>query len=832
MPQLLLNCRAWSHVALAAMLALSASLSVAADGKPAASPASASGVVVGEPASLTMVPDKVTLAGRRSRQQVLATGNYANGEVRDLTTATEYVSNNPQVARIENGVIYPVANGTCQILAVVAGKAAKVDVTVQGMENPHPFSFKNEMLAALTKSGCNLGACHGSPSGKGGFRLSLRAYDPPLDIMTLRTEYYGRRTNIVSPDESLLLRKPLMELAHGGGRRLKKGDPSHKIMEGWISEGLRLDPTAEPDVTSIQVLPEGRVFQKDGNRQQLLVLAHYSDGSIRDITQIACYSSSAETVARVGEDGLVEKVSRGETAILARYLDKMATSYITFLEDVPGFAWNNPPENNFVDTYVFGKLKQLQILPSELCSDEEFLRRAYLDATGRLPTVEESERFLSDASPNKRDLLVDALVETDDFASNWTLTLGDVLRANAKRLNPTGVAKFRQWLYECVRTDMPMDQFARDLLTAKGSAYTNPAANYWRASRDPQDATETTAQLFLGIRIQCAKCHNHPFERWTQDNYYGIGAAFARIGRKNAADATEEVIFVAKGGEVTQPRTGKQMKTHLLLKGDIDVPADQDRREVFANWLTSAENPFFAKASVNRIWGQLMGRGIVEPVDDFRDSNPASNATLLERLAQEFTKNSFSRKWAVKTIMKSRTYQLSSRKNQFNANDEIYFSHANTRLLSAEQLLDAICAVTSVPETFPGAPAGTRAIELVEPPADHYFLKIFGQPQREMACQCERSNESNLSQALQMINGPVVHNKLRDAKGRIHQMVEANKSDDEIITQLYLSALCRKPVEKELEAAKKHIASNPDRKLAMEDVGWALLNSKEFLFQH
>ncbi|MFM8584702.1 MAG: DUF1549 domain-containing protein, partial [Planctomycetaceae bacterium] len=354
--------------------------------------------------------------------------------------------------------------------------------------------------------------------------------------------------------------------------------PSHQIMAGWISEGLRLDAATEPDVVKIEVLPEVRVFQKDGPRQQLLVLAHYTDGSVRDITQIACYSSSAETVARVGEDGLVEKVSRGETAILARYLDKMATSYITFLEDVPGFTWNNPPENNFVDTYVFGKLKTLQILPSEICTDEEFLRRAYIDATGRLPTIEEAQRFLADTSPTKRDQLVDALVETDDFASAWTLTLGDVLRANSKRLNATGVHKFRQWLYECVRTDMPMDQFARDLLTAKGSAYRNPAANYWRASRDPQDATETTAQLFLGIRIQCAKCHNHPFERWTQDNYYGIGAAFARIGRKPGGDADEEVIFVAKGGEVTQPRTGKQMKPHLLLKGEVDVPAESDRR--------------------------------------------------------------------------------------------------------------------------------------------------------------------------------------------------------------------------------------------------------------
>jgi hypothetical protein len=787
---------------------------------------------VGSPEGLSIVPEKFVLHGKRSRQQLAVTGLYAGRNVRDLTGAVEFVSSAPEIVKIEKGIAFPVANGSAQIVARVAGQEVKTDVSVQGMESESPVSFKNATLAALTKAGCNMGACHGSPSGKGGFRLSLRAYDPELDIMTLRTEYHGRRTNIVSPSESLLLRKPLMELAHGGGRRLKKSDPSYEILHDWIAEGLKLDAPSEPDVVKIQVLPEDRVFQKEGDRQQLVVLAHFSDGSVRDVTAIACYSSSAESVARVNDDGLVEKLARGETAILARYLDKMATSYITFLEDVPGFVWNNPPEKNFVDTLVHAKLQQLQILPSDLCSDEEFVRRAYLDAAGRLPTAAEANAFLTDANPAKRDLLVDALVDSDDFASYWSLTTGDILRSTSKKLNPVGVQKFRLWIYEAIRTDMPLDQFARELLMARGSVFHNPAANYWRASRDPQDATETTAQLFLGIRIQCAKCHNHPFERWTQDNYYGIGAAFARVGRKPGAEATDEVIFVARTGEVTQPRTGKQMKPHLLLKGDVDVPADVDRRQVFAEWLTSPDNPFFAKASVNRIWGQLMGRGIVEPVDDFRDSNPPSNAPLLDKLAEEFVQNGFSRKWAVKTIMKSRAYQLSSRKNNFNANDEIYFSHASPRLLSAEVLLDSICQVTAVPETFPGAPPGTRAVELTEPPADNYFLKIFGQPQREMACQCERSNESNLSQALQMINGPVVHNKLRDANGRIAKLLASGKSDEEIINELYLAALSRLPVATEVEAAKKHIAASSDRKLAMEDVGWALLNSKEFLFQH
>lgn len=661
-----------TFAALTAGATLWQGMSASAADKPAA--AAVQPVDVGEPAGIVIIPEAFVLNGARARQQLAVTGQYANKDVRDLTPSVELVSTAPQIARVEGSVIYPVANGTAEIIAVIAGRAAKVSVTVKGLDQPDPVSFKNETLAALTKSGCNMGACHGSPSGKGGFRLSLRAYDPVLDIMTLRSEYYGRRTNTVSPDESLLLRKPLMELAHGGGRRLKKNDPSHRILHDWIGEGLQLDKPAEPDVVKIQVLPENRVFQKEGNRQQIIVLAHLADGSVRDVTSIACYSSSAESVAKVNDDGVVDKVSRGETAILARYLDKMATSYITFLEDVPGFAWNNPAEKNFIDALVDQKLKTLQIVPSEICTDEEFVRRAYLDATGRLPTVEESQAFLAEASPDKRDRLIDGLVETDDFASFWTMMTGDILRSNSKKLNVTGVQKFRLWLYESIRNDKPLDQFARELLTASGSVYHNPAANYWRASRDPQDATETTAQLFLGIRIQCAKCHNHPFERWTQDNYYGIGAAFVRIGRKPGSQTNDEVVFVSKGGEVTQPRTGKQMKTHLLLKGDVDVPADQDRRKVFADWLTAPDNPFFAKASVNRIWGQLMGRGIVEPVDDFRDSNPPSNAPLLDKLTEEFVKNGFSRKWAVKTIMKSRTYQLSSRKNQFNANDEIYFS--------------------------------------------------------------------------------------------------------------------------------------------------------------
>jgi hypothetical protein len=783
-------------------------------------------------APLELQPGSVQLHSARARQQLIVTARLGTNDIRDVTAEAAYESSDPNIAVVENSVVRPVGNGSAIITARFGELSATVPVTVATFEVASPVSFDSETLAALTKAGCNMGACHGSPSGKGGFRLSLRGYDPPLDVLTLRTEFYGRRTNLFNPDESLLLKKPLMEVAHGGGRRIREGDPVHTALRQWIAEGMRLDPEGHATLQRIEVLPKQRVFHETGTRQQIIVNGYFSDGTVRDLTALTVFSSSAETVATVDETGLVKKAGRGEAAILARFLDKMDTSYVTFLEQVPGFAWTNPPEHNFIDQLVDQKLQQLQIPPSELCSDDEFLRRATLDACGRLPTIAETQAFLNDLTPDKRARLVEELLASDDHAAFWALKWADVLRVNSGKINPQGVAKFNRWIYEGVLNDQPMDQFAVDLLTASGSVFENPPANYWRASREPTDATETTAQLFLGIRIQCAKCHNHPFERWSQDNYYGISAAFARLGRKNGPTPNDEIIFVQDAGDVTQPRTGRTMPVHLLLKGDVDVPAGEDRRAVFAEWLTAADNPFFAKSVVNRIWGHLMGRGIVDPVDDFRDSNPPSNAPLLDELARQFVANGYSRKWAIRTIMNSATYQRSSRTNELNESDEIYFSHATTRMLTAEQLLDAICAVTAVPETFPGVPVGTPAAHLPEPPKDHYFLKIFGQPQREMACECERSNESNLSQALQMINGPTVHNKLRDDNGRINQMIVAGKSDEEIITALYQSAVARNPSSEELQASQNHIASSENRRFGLEDVGWAVLNSKEFLFQH
>ena len=820
------------QTALMLALALLPAVFTMAEEKPAAAEGQLEPIVVGTPQKIEVFPTQIKLDTVRRRMHLIVTGSYADGSTQDLTRSAEFVSANPNVATIEKGVARPKADGQTEIVVRVAGQELKVPVEVANQAKPDPVSFNYGTLVALSKQGCNSGACHGAPSGKGGFRLSLRAYDPVLDTETLIREVFNRRTNVVDPESSLLLKKPLMEVAHGGGQRMKKGDLSFELLRDWIGEGLHTDAADAPHCVKVEVYPSMRILKRPAHTQQLLVLAHFSDGSVRDITEQAVFTSSDEGVASVDEHGFVTGHDRGESAILVRYLEKMETSYIMFLKDIKGFQWNNPPAKNYVDELVFKKLQQMQILPSDACNDEEFVRRIYLDVIGLLPTAAEAQAFLADASPDKRAKLIDALLERPEYAEFWGLKWGDLLRVNSKKVSGPGVHKFRHWIVAAVRDNMPYDQFVAALLSAQGSTLENPPANYFRTAADTNDCSETTAQLFLGIRIQCAKCHNHPFERWTQDNYYGISAFFNRIQRKKGAGADDLIVFVARSGEVTQPRTGKQMKPWLPLSGDVDLPGEDDRRDALIAWISGKDNPLFPHAAVNRLWGHLIGRGIVEPVDDFRASNPPSNAALLEALAKDFVAKGFDQKHIIRTILNSRTYQLSSRKNEFNQTDTRYFSHAQTRLLAAEQLLDAICQVTGVDEKFKGLPSGMKATQLPSPDVDNYFLKVFGQPPREMACQCERATESNLSQALQMINGPLVHGKLRDANNRFRKLVAANKSNEEIITELYLAALCRQPTPPEVEAAVKHLAAQTDRLQGLEDVCWALLNAKEFLFQH
>lgn len=789
--------------------------------------------VVGEPAEIAFESPSVELQGPRAFQQLLVTGRYADGEVRDLTRSVEYSVAEAGVAGVDaKGVVRPTGDGETQVVARVAGREASCAVSVRGFEQPSPVHFHHEVIAALTRSGCNSGACHGTPSGKNGFRLSLQGYLPDQDYLVLTREFYGRRIDLLAPDASLILQKGAARTPHEGGRRFGPDQEAYRVVRGWIAEGGAAPPADGPQLVRLEVVPKRRVLRNDARNQQIVVVAEFSDGARRDVTALTAFSSSDPSVADVSKTGLATFQERGSVAVLCRYLHLVENAKLSYLKDVPNFAWTDPPANNYVDEHVFAKLKELQILPSDLCSDAEFVRRVHLDAAGVLPSRERVEAFLADQDPEKRAKLIDEVLERREYADLWALKWADVLRSTRKLVAYRGAHNFRRYLVDVFSRNVPMDRFATELLTSSGDTMMRPEANYYRVARDPQECAEATAQLFLGVRMQCAKCHNHPFERWTQDDYYGLAACFARVGRKAPAPQGErEIVFAARTGEVNHLRTGQVMPPKA--PGEPPFEADsEDRRTLLAQWLTAAGNPFFAKSVVNRIWFHLLGKGIVDPVDDFRDSNPPRNEELLDALADDFVKSGYDFKGVVRTILNSRTYQLSARPNEFNETDEKYFSRAYPKLLPAEVLLDAVSSATGSPEKFPGLPLGTRAVELPDGEIGHEFLQAFGQPSRELVCECARESETTLTQALNLINGDVVHAKLRDPNNRVHQMLASGADDDAIVQALYLTTMSRPPVDAEIQAVKAHLAKIGDRTKAFEDVQWALINSKEFLFRH
>jgi hypothetical protein len=783
------------------------------------------------PASLAIEPAQASLVGRRATAQLLATAQDAVGDLADRTRAVEWISLDPAIAKVDGrGRVTPVADGQTTIVARGGSLEARAAVTVSKMGDPAPVSFRRDVIPALSQAGCNMGACHGTPTGKGGFRLSLRGYLPGDDHRVLTREAAMRRLDPLAVETSMILRKPLGELPHEGGLRLTRGTKSFEYLHDWIAEGAKDDPQA-PTAVKLEILPGARILHAPNTTQQVVAIVHYADGSSRDVTPICYYNSSSPEIADVDADGYVTFKGRGEAAIIAHYLDLVANVRLTHLVEVPGFRLAEVPQDSLIDRAVIAKLNRMRIAPSEVCTDSEFVRRVYLDMMGVLPTAEEAKRFLDDPSPKKRDALIDELLKRPEFTDFWTMKLADVLRSNSRLIQVKGTHVFQRWLRSSVERNEPLDQLVRDLLTAEGSSFRNPAANYYRISRDPESSVETTAQLFLGVRIACAKCHNHPFERWTQDDYYGFAAFFARTKQKKGTLPDEEIIFTAGDGEVRQPRTGAVMKPKAL-GGPVIEPATGRRSEALAQWLTSPDNAFFAKSMVNRIWYHLMGRGIVEPVDDFRDSNPACNDELLDGLASEFVKGGYDLRALVRSIVSSRTYQFSARTNELNADDSIYFSHAYTKLLPAEVLLDAISTVCASGTSFDGLPGGTRAVQIPDGKMENPFLKTFGRPARELACECERESDSNLSQALQLIGGATVNNKLRDDNGRMAGLAKSGKPPEEIVRELYWVALAREPNSSELAAAAKHLADAKEPRQAVEDLGWVLINSKEFLFRH
>jgi hypothetical protein len=797
--------------------------------------------LVGQPTAVMVQPDRITLNGPRATQQLVITGRYSEGNLRDLTHFAEVSVEANDVVRLESDrFLRALKNGSTNLVIKAGSHTVKVPVTVTNVEQPQPVSFRNEVIAALNVGGCNQGACHGTPSGKNGFKLSLRGYDPASDYIQLTHDVLARRTDRHHPLMSLMMQKGLGRVAHEGGARFALTSLPAQTMLGWLSEGLTDDPPTLAHLKNIEVLPGSRVLNEPSRYQQLAVRGHFSDGSVRDVTRLTVFTSSDQAIANVDANGLVEFAQSGEVAILCRYLEQLYPVRLTYLEPKQGFAWTNPPESNYIDKNVFAKLKMLNILPSDLCTDQEFIRRAYMDLCGVLPTPEETRKFLASTDAQKRSKLVDELLGRPEYADFWTLKWSDVFRSTRKTVQLKGTFVFQKWMHTNIEQNMPFDEVVREVIASGGSTFANPPANYYRIARDPQNLAETTAQLFFGIRMQCCKCHNHPFERWTQDDYYSMAAFFARVKQRKdtlepgdkAGKEGAEVIYVERAGDVTQPRTGKVMPPKFLGGAVAEVAPGKDRREALAKWMTSAANPFLPKSVVNRVWYHLLGRGIVDPVDDFRDSNPSANDDLLDALAKDFVDHKFDVKYIIRTVMNSRTYQLSARTNNFNKDDVKYFSHAVTKLHTAEQLFDALCYVTDVPEKFAGFPLGTRSVQLPDGEVNHPFLKTFGQPARELACECEREGDSNLAQALQLINGPAVNDRLRNATNRIGKMLAAKKSDREILDDLFLVTLTRPPTDSEVSAMLGHISAQPDKRRAWEDVHWALINSKEFLFRH
>jgi hypothetical protein len=770
---------------------------------------------------LTVRPEAVELTGPHTCAQLVISAKLDSGDVVDVTRIASIRST--EVAQVSpKGLIRPLMNGNGTVTATIGDKSISVSVSSTGFDANSPVSFVKDVQPVLAKLGCNSGTCHGAAQGKNGFKLSLRGYDPIYDHRALTDDLEGRRFNRAAVERSLMLMKPAGAIPHAGGVVWQPGEPYYELVRRWISEGVKLDTTVTR-VKSIEISPAAITISRIGQLQQFAVIATYTDGSRRDVSAEAFLDSSNTEVATVDKTGLLTSIRRGETTILARYDGTYSAASVLVMGDRSNFVWKQQPVQNIIDELVDVKLRKMKITASDLCTDEEFIRRVYLDVTGLPPTADEVRAFLKDsqASQAKRSSLVDKLIGSEAYIEHWTNKWADMLQVNRKFLGDKGAASLRLWIREAVAKNTPYDQFTRSLLTASGSNAENPPAAYFKVLREPDAVMENTTQLFLAIRFNCNKCHDHPFEKWTQDQYYETAAFFAQVSRKEdpkhvgqriggtaveGAKPLVELIEDAKTGDVKHERTGAITPPKFPFSHAASKPATgKDRRAEFAQWLTVKENPYFAKSYVNRIWSYLTGVGIIEPVDDIRAGNPATNPELLDRMTADFVETGFDTRKLMALICKSRTYQLSVRTNAFNKDDEINYSHALPRRLPAEVLFDSIHRATGAESKMPGLPAGTRAALLVDSNIDlpGGFLELFGKPVRESACECERSNTMMLGPVLAMVNGPIVGDAVRDPNNHIVKFTTANKDDAKVVEEVYLSVLNRRPTSTELDLGIK-----------------------------
>ncbi|MEE3366740.1 MAG: DUF1549 domain-containing protein [Planctomycetota bacterium] len=813
----------------------------------AAAPAKPKGL--GDPGTLTSLKVEpnltgkgITVRGRDARQQLYVTAVFSSGQLRDHTHKVKYSASPAGIIAVdETGLVTPSADGDAVVTATDAGgKSATLKIKVEGVSQQIPINFKNQIVPIFTKLGCNSGGCHGKARGQNGFKLSLLGFYPEDDYEFLVKEGRGRRLFPSAPGDSLLLQKAVGRSPHGGGKRMDTDSHEYRLIYRWVEQGMPRGQATDPVVVGIKCYPVTRVMDR-GSDQQISTLATYSDGTVEDVTRMALYEANDTEMAEATVTGLIKTLDlAGEVAIMARYQGQVSTFRATIQLGADVAAM--PPSKNLVDKAVFGKLKLLGIPASPVAGDATFLRRIYVDVTGALPSAEEAAKFLADQDPKKRDKVIDRLLDSPEYADYFTNKWNMVLRNKKRGNDDTGSTyAFYRWIWNSLYTNKPYDEFVREIIAASGQWTESPGVVWFREVDQVNEQVEDTAQLFLGLRIQCARCHHHPFEKWSQNDYYGFSAFFSRVTKKNVTlpgfvrtARDRRIVHNPGAASAKNPRSGQSLKPTGLGSPALEIPVDHDPRQYLADWMARKDNPFFAHALVNRYWKHFFDRGIVEPEDDMRATNPPSNPELLNGLAEHFIANKFDLKGLVRLICQSNTYQLSSLPNDYNLKDKQNFSRYYPKRLTAEVLYDAFHQVTASKQGYGGLPVGTRAVQLPDPSKGPYFLKVFGQPQADTACECERSQEANLAQSLHLLNSSEVQNKIADGAGRAAKLsADKERSNQDKINELYRWVYSRQPDSVEMKIAMAHLAKHEkDSKVAWEDIIWALINTKEFLFNH
>lgn len=784
-----------------------------------------------KPTSLEVYPAEVHINTMRDRQSFVVQVTYPNGLTRDATKEAKLTLSDAAKVKLAANVLHPVADGESQLTVEFEGLSKTIPIKVEQATTDRPVSFKLDIMPIFMKANCNTGSCHGAARGKDGFRLSLFGFDPNGDHYRISRELPGRRMNLALPEESLLMTKAVGSVPHTGGKRFGTDSEYYATMLRWLKAGGNNDSGEIPKVLSVELYPPAAVLDGADSSQQLTVRAKYSDGTDRDVTNLAVFLSNNDTAATVSPDGVVTAHERGESFIMARFETHTVGRQFITLPKGQQYVDPKTPEFNFVDTLIYNKLRKLRIKPSGLCSDEEFLRRAHLDIVGVLPTVEEYAQFMEDKDEKKREKLVDELLNRKEFVEVWVMKWAELLQIRTtNQISYKSMLRYYNWLQERIASNMPTDQMVRELLGSSGGTFQNAATNYYQNERDTLKTSENVAQVFMGMRIQCAQCHNHPFDRWTMDDYYSFAAFFSQIGRKRGEDPRELIIYNSGGGEVRHI-VGNKVMTPKFLGGEVPDVKGKDRRVVMADWLASPQNPYFATNLGNIVWAHFFGKGIIDQVDDVRVSNPPVNKELLDELGRRFTEYNYDFKKLVRDICVSRVYQHSTATNETNVKDDRNFSHAALRRVRAEVLLDAITQVTDTKNKFQGLPTGARAVQIANGNTSTYFLTAFGRAKRATVCSCEVSIEPNLSQALHLLNGDTVNTKMAQGK-LVPTRLKEGKTPEQVAEEIYIRCLSRKPTDREKAALKEVIDNETNKQQALEDIFWATMNSREFVFNH